>query len=300
MSKSGEKFNEEFPGVSYHQTLAEYSLPISLRDKCTPMSLPQEQQQENQKLLWLLKHGLLHQLHTYVYIIPQSSTKLKSISISSAPSSARGLLATVAEAIAEKTGSDSISSSKEDLDWEENSKAVNGIISRTPPVRSNIRESLENDENLFNSLLGRKISTDESIGAQAFLLSQKNLNQAIHSQSLTPSESDFGSVCSDDRSISPGCSVSQVTEEGVLQELDRWLKPAEKEMVLNTESAKNFEDLKLFASLCCYFRGEHPLEEIMYRANIHRSQLLEILDKFRSVLITVQQIDPSISFCSDI
>lgn len=55
------------------------------------------------------------------------------------------------------------------------------------------------------------------------------------------------------------------------------------------------ESLFSSASLCRYFRGEHHMEEIMYRANIHRSQLLEILDKFRSVLITVQRVDPSIS-----
>lgn len=56
-------------------------------------------------------------------------------------------------------------------------------------------------------------------------------------------------VCSDDRSMSPGCGTSQVTEETVLQDLDKFLTLAEKDMVLSSESARNFEDLKLFSRL---------------------------------------------------
>ncbi|KAI4504399.1 hypothetical protein M0802_000870 [Mischocyttarus mexicanus] len=56
------------------------------------------------------------------------------------------------------------------------------------------------------------------------------------------------------------------------------------------------DDRKLLDKLCRlgYFNGGHHLEEIMYLENIRRSQLLQILDKFRDVLITRECEDPAI------
>ncbi|XP_023015389.1 GATOR complex protein Nprl3 [Leptinotarsa decemlineata] len=60
------------------------------------------------------------------------------------------------------------------------------------------------------------------------------------------------------------------------------------------------EDLKLFARLCRkeYFQGNHHIEEIMYLENLRRSQLLQLLDKFRDVLITYETEDPAIAMFS--
>ncbi|XP_053994563.1 GATOR complex protein NPRL3 [Hylaeus volcanicus] len=57
------------------------------------------------------------------------------------------------------------------------------------------------------------------------------------------------------------------------------------------------DDRKLLERLCRigYFNGGHHLEEIMYLENIRRSQLLQILDKFRDVLITSECEDPAIA-----
>ncbi|XP_015439288.1 PREDICTED: nitrogen permease regulator 3-like protein [Dufourea novaeangliae] len=57
------------------------------------------------------------------------------------------------------------------------------------------------------------------------------------------------------------------------------------------------DDRKLLDRLCSfgYFNGGHHLEEIMYLENIRRSQLLQILDKFRDVLITCECEDPAIA-----
>ena len=57
------------------------------------------------------------------------------------------------------------------------------------------------------------------------------------------------------------------------------------------------DDRKLLDRLCRlgYFNGGHHLEEIMYLENIRRSQLLQILDKFRDVLITCKCEDPAIA-----
>ncbi|XP_012280656.1 GATOR complex protein NPRL3 isoform X2 [Orussus abietinus] len=57
------------------------------------------------------------------------------------------------------------------------------------------------------------------------------------------------------------------------------------------------DDMILMDKLCRlgYFDGSHHLEEIMYLENIRRSQLLQILDKFRDVLITCESEDPAIA-----
>ncbi|XP_046615973.1 GATOR complex protein NPRL3 isoform X6 [Neodiprion virginianus] len=57
------------------------------------------------------------------------------------------------------------------------------------------------------------------------------------------------------------------------------------------------EDMILLDKLCRlgYLKGGHHLEEIMYLENIRRSQLLQILDKFRDVLITCETEDPAIA-----
>ncbi|XP_034951005.1 GATOR complex protein NPRL3 [Chelonus insularis] len=57
------------------------------------------------------------------------------------------------------------------------------------------------------------------------------------------------------------------------------------------------DDIMLLDKLCRlgYFDGRHHLEEIMYLENIRRSQLLQILDKFRDILITSEHEDPAIA-----
>ncbi|XP_058789969.1 GATOR complex protein NPRL3 isoform X2 [Phymastichus coffea] len=57
------------------------------------------------------------------------------------------------------------------------------------------------------------------------------------------------------------------------------------------------DDVILLEKLCRmgYFKGGHHLEEIMYLENIRRSQLLQILDKFRDVLITCESEDPAMA-----
>ncbi|XP_012216794.1 GATOR complex protein NPRL3 [Linepithema humile] len=57
------------------------------------------------------------------------------------------------------------------------------------------------------------------------------------------------------------------------------------------------DDRKLLDRLCRlgYFNGGYHLEEIMYLENIRRSQLLQLLDKFRDVLMTSECEDPAIA-----
>ncbi|CAH1156187.1 unnamed protein product [Phaedon cochleariae] len=74
----------------------------------------------------------------------------------------------------------------------------------------------------------------------------------------------------------------------------------ERSSIFKIPATNTPEDLKLFAKLCRkeYFQGNHHIEEIMYLENLRRSQLLQLLDKFRDVLITYETEDPAIAMFS--
>lgn len=74
----------------------------------------------------------------------------------------------------------------------------------------------------------------------------------------------------------------------------------ERSSIFQIPATNTPEDLKLFARLCRkeYFQGNHHVEEIMYLENLRRSQLLQLLDKFRDVLITYETEDPAIAMFS--
>ncbi|XP_017769595.1 PREDICTED: nitrogen permease regulator 3-like protein isoform X2 [Nicrophorus vespilloides] len=74
----------------------------------------------------------------------------------------------------------------------------------------------------------------------------------------------------------------------------------ERSIIFKIPASNNTDDLRLFARLCRkkYFTGNHHIEEIMYLENLRRSQLLQLLDKFRDVLITYETEDPTIAMFS--
>ncbi|KAJ8984781.1 hypothetical protein NQ317_003694 [Molorchus minor] len=74
----------------------------------------------------------------------------------------------------------------------------------------------------------------------------------------------------------------------------------ERSSIFKIPATNTPDDLKLFAKLCRkeYFQGNHHIEEIMYLENLRRSQLLQLLDKFRDVLITYETEDPAIAMFS--
>jgi len=71
--------------------------------------------------------------------------------------------------------------------------------------------------------------------------------------------------------------------------------PAERAVIMKVPAAAVPEDLAMFAALARYFQGRHHLEEIMYHENIRRSALLQLVDKFRDLLIKAEHEDPAVS-----
>lgn len=43
---------------------------------------------------------------------------------------------------------------------------------------------------------------------------------------------------------------------------------------------------QLFLKLCPFFRGKHHIEEIMWRENITREDLMKVLEKYQTLLVT--------------
>uniref|UniRef100_A0A915KEH0 GATOR complex protein NPRL3 n=1 Tax=Romanomermis culicivorax TaxID=13658 RepID=A0A915KEH0_ROMCU len=52
------------------------------------------------------------------------------------------------------------------------------------------------------------------------------------------------------------------------------------------ENRSFYDDVRLFCKLIKYFNGQHHLEDIMFRENLRRHELMRILTEFNAVLIT--------------
>lgn len=92
-------------------------------------------------------------------------------------------------------------------------------------------------------------------------------------------------------------SLASVEDEEKIGQLLMAFEEPDRSAVRRISAASNAEDLALMVKLFQqgYFKGEHHLEEIMYFENLRRSQLLQLLDKFRDVLIIYETEDPSIA-----
>lgn len=90
-------------------------------------------------------------------------------------------------------------------------------------------------------------------------------------------------------------SINSMDEEEKIRELLNSFDECDREAIMKVPASSNFEDLNLMVRLwqCGYFKGEHHLEEIMFYENLRRSQLLQLLDKFRDVLILYETEDPA-------
>jgi len=73
------------------------------------------------------------------------------------------------------------------------------------------------------------------------------------------------------------------------------LSDENRDKILSVPASKNSDELRLFLDLLKYFDGNHHLEEIMYDENIGRGALVQIIDKFRTILIKHEHEDPAIS-----
>ena len=173
-SKVADEFMKAFPEHSLHNILAIFSVTTSL-EEYRNLLLSHNQVEQVQIVTWMLKHGILKQLHTYVIIMPA------------------------------------------DEDYAPTDKKNKELIEKSK------RYLKKNEINIFSNF-----------------------------------------------------SV------------------AEKRCFLKIADVVDKEDLLFFLNMSKYFRGEHHLEDIMYYENVPRSKLLTLIDKFRSMLLTVQHEDSAL------
>jgi hypothetical protein len=98
---------------------------------------------------------------------------------------------------------------------------------------------------------------------------------------------------SDTESVVTTYSESMCKAEKMFHELDE----AEQMAMMHIPATANPDDFQLLMRLLRkgYFKGNHHIEEIMYLQNIRRSDLIQLLDKFKDVLVIVEMQDPIIS-----
>jgi len=93
---------------------------------------------------------------------------------------------------------------------------------------------------------------------------------------------------------------SQTTTEGYMssaEKMFRHLDEEEQVALMHIPASANPDDFRLLMRLLKqgYLAGNHHIEEIMYLENIRRSELLQLLDKFKDALVIVEMEDPTIS-----
>ena len=72
-SKLADIFSETFKNSCLIEIMAEFSVPVSLSQRRSPLASPEEESEEIRVIIWLLQHHLLIQLHTYVQIVVDDS-----------------------------------------------------------------------------------------------------------------------------------------------------------------------------------------------------------------------------------
>lgn len=109
--------------------------------------------------------------------------------------------------------------------------------------------------------------------------------------------------CSSQKSICSNFSMDEnddsiMDDDEKIKELLNSFDECDRQAILKVPASTSFEDLNLMVRLkqSGYFQGEHHLEEIMFYENLRRSQLLQLLDKFRDVLILYETEDPASCF----
>jgi len=262
-----QKFSECFHGDSLLEHLATFSLP-SFAQVPPPLSLHQTKMTEI--ITWMLRHGLIFQLHTYCTLALTS-----------------------------------------DLDWNFRQE-----VEREETAESDHRVNLNLEPSKLqtsNSLTGSSLAGSESGSYISFTGSMTSDSRAVahelRSKLEDISELDIekgDAVAGESTKKREGEKTEGEREKERLEnalEMEKMKEKRredilkeftaeEKAVILGIPASSNLDDLARFISLCRYFRGFHHLEEIMYLENMRRATLLNLVDKFRDLLIKSEHEDP--------
>ncbi|XP_055856328.1 GATOR complex protein NPRL3 [Episyrphus balteatus] len=269
-----EKFAARFSGMSLFEVISDFSLPTSIGHLTTPLQQTARQRILAQMVLWMLQHHLLMQLHTYVQFMPSDMTDCDNRSI----------------------------------DFN------NDVIRRDDDTEQDIDEVL--DDEIPRSSLGQTSDDDLNDGSMLSMSSQPLPVPNISGRSITEDRySAAGSTVSDNIAAQPSSShksnfsmtasmstdncdsIDSIEDEEKIKDLLNVFQIQDRNAIQRIPASANVDDLSLMVKLyqAGYFKSEHHLEEIMYFENLRRWQLLQLLDKFRDVLVIYETEDPAIA-----
>ncbi|KAH8268727.1 hypothetical protein KR018_000024 [Drosophila ironensis] len=259
-----EKFSTRFAGMSLFEVISDFSLPTSIGHLTTPLQQPARQGILAQMVIWMLQHHLLMQLHTYVQFMPSEDEFGDSASASCSQQLRDG-------------------PSDEEQDQE--------------PDQDELRE----DSLLSMSSQPLPVPVPVSIsigGLHRRDASEEHSSLASDNIAVQPSSSHKSNFSITASMSTDNCdSLDSMEDEQKLKELLQVFGEADRAAIRRIPASANVDDLSLLVKLyqMGYFKSEHHLEEIMYFENLRRSQLLQLLDKFRDVLIIYETEDPAIA-----
>ena len=134
----------------------------------------------------------------------------------------------------------------------------------------------------------------EHLKIVTWLLKQQLLKQLHTYVYFMPPDDD------EDKSVSHDFSNLEFDElvepDNGPKEIWQTLSKRERSCILKMQRIMDPEDMAFFLRIFPYFKGQHHLEEIMYYENVRRSELVTLIDKFRSILITTQHEDPATAY----
>ncbi|KAJ6648046.1 GATOR complex protein NPRL3 [Pseudolycoriella hygida] len=260
-----EKFSIKFPGMSLFEVISDFSLPTSIGHLTTPLQHPTRQGTLAQMVLWMLQHHLLMQLHTYVQFMPTDEGSNEFYDNSEHNE---------IDNVDDDVNNENSVSQDDDL----HPGSLLSMSSQPMPVPNTSRRSI----------------TDEHFSEMA----DSTISDNIITKPGSSSKSNYSSgSMSTENCNSLQDSLASIEDEEKIKELLMAFQEPERSAIKDLPAASNPEDLNLMVRLyqAGYFKGEHHLEEIMYFENLRRSQLLQLLDKFRDVLIIYETEDPAIA-----
>lgn len=141
----------------------------------------------------------------------------------------------------------------------------------------------------------RRSLTDEHFSES--ILDDSTVFENIAAPPSSSHKSNYSTNQSVSLSTDAGESLGSAEDEEKIKELLQAFNEPERSAVRQVPASSNIEDLALMVKLyqAGYFKGHHHLEEIIYFENLRRSQLLQLLDKFKDVLIIYETEDPAIA-----
>nr|XP_014088445.1 GATOR complex protein NPRL3 [Bactrocera oleae] len=291
-----EKFSARFAGMSLFDAIAHFSLPTSIGHLTTPLQQSARQGMLAQMVVWMLQHHLLMQLHTYVQFMPSDLDDfyggVSTMNVAGSDCSACS------------DGANEHKSSLMDLQEGTNTNSsigvgVTGELLISPLSRS---MNVSDDELNAGSLLScasqplpvphtshRSITEDRYSGGCS------TASDNIVAQPSSSHKSNYSMTAS---ISTENCdSIASIEDEERIKELLSVFNDADRAAIRRIPASTNIDDLSLLVKLyqAGYFKSEHHLEEIMYFQSLRPAELLQLLDKFRDVLIIYETEDPAIA-----